>query len=99
MDVGGCRYAWEDGGLWYEEGLQQDFYGVDLPMWSLSGRVRSWEMVQRGGQGMRGGLSLSSGQGYGCWAGQGWCEDANLESLRHPEGGDQGQVVPGEWPV
>lgn len=54
---------------------------------------------------MRGGLWLSGGQGCGCWAGQGWwtatvwCEDADLESLRRPEGGDQRQVVPGDWPV
>lgn len=106
MDVGcDADMPGRMGDLWYKEGLHQDFCDVDLPMCSLSGRARCWEMVQRGGQGMRGGLSLSSGQGCGCWAGQGWwtatvwCEDADLESLRRPEGGDQRQVVPGEWPV
>lgn len=39
------------------------------------------------------------GQDRTGWTATVWCEDADLASLRRPEGGDPWQVALGEWPL
>lgn len=89
-----CLRVNEGGGPLVQGRPPPKFLKVNSLLWSFSGRVTSGPGVgEDGAEKWAGGvLGLGGWQVFGV-------EDAELEPMRHLEGGDQRQWLLGEWPM